>query len=262
MKIGTLLVILFLSTVIFSQEHHRDQMMHGMYGSYPMGRDATGTSWMPSSTEMPGIQQIYQNWLFMIHGAAMVIDNHQGGPRGESELLSENMFMFTAQRDIGQGTFAVRNMLSLESATIACKGYPLLLQSGETCNGITPLIDHQHPPDVLMELAALYTYRFSEKKFIEIHHKQVLFTRAEYAAKDGLFLPPNPHAGQTFNVGKFDLGYIFEFPLVAYTLWGIGFVRSASFVSHSIKSAYGGTPLSYMAFLRIELFQKSTTKKM
>jgi hypothetical protein len=32
-------------------------------------------------------------------------------------------------------------------------GYPLLLQTGETADGRTPLIDHQHPHDLFMELA-------------------------------------------------------------------------------------------------------------
>jgi hypothetical protein len=35
-------------------------------------------------------------------------------------------------------------------------GYPLLLQTGETANGRTPLVDRQHPHDLLMELAASY----------------------------------------------------------------------------------------------------------
>ncbi len=401
-----------------ADEHHqemgKEMVMHGMYGTYPMGRDATGTSWMPSSTQMPGIHHVSHGWLFMIHGYLMAIYDDQGGPRGDEKFFSENMFMVTAQKDIGCGTFAVRNMISLEPATIGCNGYPLLLQTGETCNGVTPLIDHQHPHDFIMELAALYTIRLSKENSlfayfglpgepalgpppyihrfsaffnpeapithhwldsthivfgvatlgvvhdwlkidtsiftgrepdqhrwnfesprfdsyslrisvnpteniaaqisygflkspeavepnvntyrataslsynrswetsnwqitaawgrnqnqpgsalngcllesaIEIHSKHVLFGRAEYAAKNELFIHPNPNADKTFNVGKLDLGYIFEFPLVPYTLWGLGFVGSSSFLPNSIKSPYGGTPLSYMAFLRIALKQ-------
>ncbi|MBS0653032.1 MAG: hypothetical protein JSR39_05825 [Verrucomicrobia bacterium] len=93
---------------------------------------------------------------------------------------------------------------------------------------------------------------------VELNSKHVLFGRAEYVAKDELFLPPSPKTGKVFNVGKLDLGYIFEFPLIPYTLWGLGFVGSASFVPNSIKSSYGGTPLSCMAFLRIELKENPT----
>src|SRR4030095_16996645 len=48
-------------------------------------------------------------------------------------------------------------MLSLEPATIGKEGYPLLLQTGETADGVTPLIDRQHPHDLFMELAATYS---------------------------------------------------------------------------------------------------------
>jgi hypothetical protein len=37
-------------------------------------------------------------------------------------------------------------------------GYPLLLASGETADGRTPLIDRQHPHDVFMELSASYSH--------------------------------------------------------------------------------------------------------
>jgi len=92
---------------------------------------------------------------------------------------------------------------------------------------------------------------------IEIDSKHVVFGRGEYVAKDELFQPSKPKAGKVYRVGKLDLGYIFEFPFVPYTLWGIGCVGSASFVPNSIKSAYGETPLSYMIFLRIALKDKS-----
>jgi hypothetical protein len=412
MKILFFLMIAVSCWAMTDDHHHEGMMMHGMYGTYPMGQDATGTSWMPASTQMPGVHRSPDQWLLMVHGFLMAIYDDQGGPRGGNKFFSENMFMFTVQKDFGNGTFALRNMISIEPATIGCNGYPLLLQTGETCNGVTPLIDRQHPHDFLMELAAVYTYRFSKENSlfayfgypgepalgppayihrfsaffnpeapithhwldsthivfgvatigyvhnwwkvdasiftgrepdqhrwnfdpprfdsysgrisinptkdiaaqvsygfikspealepnvntqrttasisynkawalsnwqitaawgldsnspghnlngcllesaIEIDSKHVIFSRAEYVAKDELFIPPSPNAGKVFNVGKIDLGYIFEFPLIPYTLWGLGFVGSASFVPSSIKPEYGGTPLSYMAFLRIEL---------
>ncbi|MFI5344334.1 MAG: hypothetical protein ACHQUC_08960 [Chlamydiales bacterium] len=411
--------ILFLlattTCMAMNHEQHHEMVMHGMYGMYPMESDATGTSWQPASTRMPGIHRMPDDWLLMTHGYLMTIYDGQGGPRGHNEFFSESMFMFTAQKDIGWSTFALRSMISLEPATIECQGYPLLLQTGETCNGITPLIDHQHPHDLFMELAAVYTARFSnsdsifayfgypgepalgppayvhrfsaffnpeapithhwldsthivfgvgtlgfvhewlkidasiftgrepdqhrwnfdrsrfdsysgrisinptdnlaaqisygflkspeqlEKKVnthrttaslsynkawqtsnwqvttawglnqnvpghslngallesaIEIQNTHVIFGRAEYVEKDELFIPPSPQANQVFKVGKVDLGYIFEFPLIPYTRWGLGFVGSACFVPNSIKSSYGGTPLSYMVFLRIEIIDK------
>lgn len=413
-----------------SSSSHDDKFMSnhkGMYGNYPMTRDATGTAWMPESTQMPGIHTMYRDWLLMLHGFAFVVADHQSGPRGANALFSENMFMFTAQKDIGCSTVAFRSMIDLEPATMGKCGFPLLLQTGETCNGITPLIDRQHPHDFLMEIAGVYSvtcfdddssfffyfglpgepalgppvyiHRFSsvynpeapithhwfdsthitfgvatagfirntvkldaslftgrepdqhrwwfdKPKFdsysirfslnptpdiaaqvshaflkspeqlhpdvnthrttatlsynkigidykwqttlgwgrnknvphfdiykadilaeigthrlnafllestIELQNRHIIFGRAEYVAKDELFVLPNPRALETFNVGKIDLGYIYEFSLVPYTQWGLGGVISASFVPKEIKCSYGGTPISGMVFLRVEL---------
>ena len=64
--------------------------------------------------------------------------------------------MAIAQRPLGPGTLGLRAMLSLEPATIGKEGYPLLLQTGETADGRTPLLDRQHPHDLFMELAGSY----------------------------------------------------------------------------------------------------------
>lgn len=143
--------------------------MHGMYGTYPMHRDASGTSWVPDSTRMPGMHRIHNKWLFMIHGFVNTIYDHQSGPRGDKTFLSENMLMMTAQADYNHTTLGLRTMFSLEPGTIEACGYPLLLQTGETCNGITPLIDHQHPHNLFMELAAVYTLRLRDETSVFLY---------------------------------------------------------------------------------------------
>lgn len=94
--------------------------------------------------------------MLMLHGYADVVYDDQGGPRGDTKTFSDNMAMGMAQRPLGAGTLGLRAMLSVEPATIGKDGYPLLLQTGETADGVTPLIDRQHPHDMLMELAASY----------------------------------------------------------------------------------------------------------
>ena len=47
-------------------------------------------------------------------------------------------------------------MLSLDPL-MGRKGYPLLFATGETADGITGLVDRQHPHDLFMELAASYS---------------------------------------------------------------------------------------------------------
>jgi hypothetical protein len=54
-------------------------------------------------------------------------------------------------------------MLSLEPATVGMAGYPLLLQSGETADGVTPLIDRQHPHDLFMELAGSWSVAWADR---------------------------------------------------------------------------------------------------
>jgi hypothetical protein len=94
--------------------------------------------------------------MTMWHGYVNAVHDHQGGPRGGTQTFAESMLMAMAQRPFGKGTLGLRAMVSLDP-TIGKSGYPLLLQTGETANGRTPLVDRQHPHDVLMELAASYS---------------------------------------------------------------------------------------------------------
>jgi hypothetical protein len=131
-------------------------MMAGALGRYPMMRDASGTAWGPQSAPMEGLHWQSDGWTGMVHGYADLVYDHQGGPRGDDKTFSESMFMVMAQHPAGPGTLTLRSMLSLDPA-MGPSGYPLLLQSGETADGVTPLVDRQHPHDFFMELAGAYS---------------------------------------------------------------------------------------------------------
>ena len=131
-------------------------MMAGAMGPYSMMRDASGTSWQPESTPMEGISGTLDGWSTMLHGYVTGVYDHQGGPRGGEKIFSESMAMGMAQKPLGPGTLTLRAMLSLDPF-MGKSGYPLLLQTGETANGVTPLMDRQHPHDLVMELAGLYS---------------------------------------------------------------------------------------------------------
>jgi hypothetical protein len=135
--------------------------MHGMYGGYSMSREASGTAWQPDSTPMEGIHLMPGDWMLMIHGYADGIYDRQGGPRGGAKGMSESMLMVMAQHPLWGGTAGLRAMGSLEPS-MGPSGYPLLLQTGETADGATPLIDRQHPHDLFMELAAAYSHPVTE----------------------------------------------------------------------------------------------------
>jgi hypothetical protein len=129
--------------------------MGGMaMGGHSMMRDASGTSWQPDSTPMEGFDWKAGGWTGMAHGYADLVYDHQGGPRGGEKTFSESMAMVMAQHALGPATLTLRSMLSLDPL-MGKAGYPLLLQTGETADGVTPLIDRQHPHDLFMELAGV-----------------------------------------------------------------------------------------------------------
>ena len=122
---------------------------------------ATGTSWVPASTPMDGIRVPVGNWSFMTHGYVNLNYASDPDPRGDQDVFSTNMIMGRLGGTLGPGHFEARLMLSGEPA-MGAAGYPLLLQTGETADGIAPLRDRQHPHDLLMEVGALYRANVAE----------------------------------------------------------------------------------------------------
>ena len=123
--------------------------MNGPLG-IPHTRMGSGTTWLPDAAPMNAWHWMTGRWTLMVHGQAFLIYNNQGGPRGDTQLGSTNWGMIMAMRPLGGGLLHLHGMLSLEPYTLGDRGYPLLLQSGES------LVDRQHPHDLFMELAVMY----------------------------------------------------------------------------------------------------------
>ncbi|GJG86068.1 hypothetical protein tb265_12490 [Gemmatimonadetes bacterium T265] len=121
----------------------------------PMARTGSGTSWTPDAVSLPMYMTAAGSWDLMLHGAAFGQYDAQGGPRGRSQVGSLNWGMVMASHALVGGRFQARTMLSLDPATVTRRGYPLLLQSGESYDG-RPLYDRQHPHNVFMEVSARY----------------------------------------------------------------------------------------------------------
>ncbi len=136
-----------------------DMAMPGALGNSPMSREASGTSWQPDMTPMDGIMSMDGGWMTMVHGLVNQVYDHQGGPRGATENFSNSMLMLMADRSWRQDTLGLRSMLSLDPL-MGKDGYPLLLQTGETADGVHPLVDRQHPHDLFMELSASWSHAF------------------------------------------------------------------------------------------------------
>lgn len=121
----------------------------------PESRTGSGTSWVPDSSPMHAAHKMLGGWSLMLHGLGVLQYNWQGNPRGSNQVGFVNWAMAMATRPVGTGQLQLRTMLSAEPWTIGSRGYPLLLQTGESYQGV-PLHDRQHPHDLFMELAALY----------------------------------------------------------------------------------------------------------
>lgn len=360
---------------------------------------------------MQGIHVMRNGWTAMLHGDANFIYDRQGGKRGDEKSFSTSMLMGMATHPLGDGTLGLHAMFSLDPL-MGKDGYPLLLQTGETANGADPLIDRQHPHDMLMELAASYSHPLATGDSVYIyggypgepalgppafmhrpsgednpeapitHHwldsthvdfgvatvgyvhgdwkvetsvfngrepdqfrwnfdplrlnswsgrlsynpsknwalqvstgfikspeqldpevnqhrttasaiynkpigdnnwastlawglndnhpgkalnavlleseytlrdTHTFFGRAEYAQKDELFTAPSPLAGETFDVGKLSLGYIYDFPLAPHLKIGLGGLGSVYALPDKIEPAYGSGPVSAMVFVRLKI---------
>ena len=136
-----------------------DMMMTGPLG-ISTDRQGSGTTWVPEAVLMPFRHALYGKWDIMSHWNVFLQLDKQFGDRGDSQFGSINWSMVMASRPLFGGRLQLRAMNSVEAITVGRCGYPLLLQSGETCHG-EPNHDRQHPHDFFMETAALYEHAIS-----------------------------------------------------------------------------------------------------
>ncbi|WP_372782782.1 hypothetical protein [Phenylobacterium sp.] len=135
--------------------------MTGALGPYAATREASGTAWQPDASTHDGLHLAEGPWTVMVHGVLNAVYDKQEGPRGDEKGFISGMLMAMAQRPVGEaGTLQLRAMVSPDPF-MGPRGYPLLLATGETADGRTPLVDRQHPHDLFMELSASYSRRLS-----------------------------------------------------------------------------------------------------
>jgi hypothetical protein len=155
---------------------HDAHAMHTMHASHemsgPLGismdRMGSGTTWIPDEVTLPSRHITVGDWRLMLHGFLFGQYNRQSGPRGDDQVGSLNWAMLMADHSLTGGRIQLRTMLSLDPATVGRCGYPLLLQSGETCHG-APLVDRQHPHDFWMEVGALYERELSSRVGLSLY---------------------------------------------------------------------------------------------
>ena len=147
--------------------HDMAAMMNGPLGISHV-RMGSGTTWMPDSSPMHANHKMWGDWTAMIHGVAFLQYDDQGSKRGDTQFGVVDWEMLMLMRRVGTGMLHLHGMASLEPATIGAKGYPLLLQTGESYKG-APLHDRQHPHDFVMELAAMFQQPIASNLALELY---------------------------------------------------------------------------------------------
>ena len=182
-------------------------MTHSLSRNLSMNRNGSGTSWHPDNTPMYAYMRHPSTpggWSTMLHYAVYLRYTNQnvnnpGGRGRDRQFGAPNWVMGMAQRNVGRrGLFQVRAMLSLDPLTVTNGGYPLLFQTGETYKG-RPLIDRQHPHDIVSELSVSYAHAFS--KHID------LYGYVGYPGEPAMGPPAFMHRISSFNNSDAPLGH-------------------------------------------------------
>ncbi|GGB93490.1 hypothetical protein [Dyadobacter sediminis] len=155
-------------------EHGGAQMTHNFSLSLPMNRNGSGTGWQPDATPMYAYMKHANKWNYMLHASIFLRYtgqniNNKNRNGSQSKFSAPNWFMGMAQRQVGKnGLLSLRGMVSLDRITDGGAGYPLLFQSGESWKG-SPLVNSQHPHDLISELSVAYTQRINDKVDLTIY---------------------------------------------------------------------------------------------
>lgn len=183
--------ILLVSRSVVSAQQHDMHAMHGyndslpaadhsamdmepggmtMTSSYslnlPMSRDGSGTSWVPDATPMYMYMMQRGKTSLMFHGNLFLRYDNQDftrkSDRGGTKVDAPNWLMMMVNHPAGgKGLLSFSAMLSLDRPVMGGAGYPLLFQTGESWEG-KPLVDRQHPHDLVAALTLSYTYSLNK----------------------------------------------------------------------------------------------------
>lgn len=139
----------------------------------PMERDGSGTSWLPDNSPMHALHSMFGTWNAMMHGELTLRytaqDAFKSGSRGESSWGGPNWIMGMLSRPLGSTSqVGFRLMVSLDRLTEGGRGYPLLLQTGESWKG-RRLVDNQHPHDLFMELATAFSVSLGAQNALGVY---------------------------------------------------------------------------------------------
>jgi len=153
-----------------STMHHPGALSAGgALGTHPVSRDASGTAWQPDASVHGGVHAAAGDWSLMGHALLNGVHDHQDGPRGDDRTFVSGMLMGSARRSLPSGDVLQRRAMLSPDPLMGRTGLPLLLATGETADGRTPLVDRQHPHDLFMELSASYAHALSARDSLFVY---------------------------------------------------------------------------------------------
>jgi len=105
---------------------------------------------------------MFDDSMLMLHGAIFPRYTNVSSRRGDDRIDAPNWIMAMFSHSLSESTqIGLRGMMSLDPITEQGRGYPLLLQSGESWND-QPLHDRQHPHDFFDELSFSLSQKFTD----------------------------------------------------------------------------------------------------
>ncbi len=129
----------------------------------PVAAQSTDHDHHHDHPDAAGIEAPAQDgWKLHHHTVLTLANSNQSGPRGGEKTFVTGMYMVQASRAINTSTNIKLSLMLSPDPFMGKAGYPLLLQAGETADGVTPLVDAQHPHDLFMDMSATLTHRFSD----------------------------------------------------------------------------------------------------
>jgi hypothetical protein len=97
----------------------------------------------------------------MAHATFNSVYDRQDGPRGDEGSFLAGMVMGQARRTLAPGDVLQLRAMFSPDPLMGARGYPLLLASGDTADGVQPLVDRQHPHELVMEVSTSYRQALS-----------------------------------------------------------------------------------------------------
>jgi hypothetical protein len=132
--------------------------MKGTFGSWPMSREGSGTSWQPDSSPMfmrdlptrggfdIGLMGIFQGGY---------VDD--GGKRGDHGFFGNSMAMLMGRKAMGKDILGLHFMSSFDPILDGRRGVPNLFENPFEVNGAT-VADRKDPHNLVAELAMSFSH--------------------------------------------------------------------------------------------------------